>query len=164
MDNKNLTNESALDNPADLDTSVDYIQALNELRQNSVDRSKYDELRTENKRLINSIVNGQGIEVETPKQEADIQALRNKLFNTNEPLSSLEYVSTALELRKALIEKGETDPFLPQGAQISPTLEDINTANRVAEAFQSCVDYADGDGAVFVNELQRITNDVKIRR
>lgn len=160
MTEKELTNVSG---EIVEDNTQDYLTAINELKQNSVDRSKYEELRAENKRLINSIVNGTAVDVAQPKAEVDVQALRNKLFN-GEPLSNLEYVETALELRKALIEKGQADPFLPQGAQISPTQDDIATANRVAEALQGCVDYAEGDSAVFTNELQRITNDVRIRR
>lgn len=163
MVEKELTNVSALDNQVDTDTSADYIQALNELKQNSVDRSKYEELRAENKRLINSIVNGQAVETVQPKAEVNIQELRNKLFN-DEPLSNLEYVKTALELRDALIEKGETDPFLPQGSQISATNDDIATAENVASVLKECVEYAEGDSLVFTNELQRRTRDVKVRR
>ena len=40
------------------DTQVDYIEAIKNLKQNTVDRSKYDELKAENKKLLDSIVNG----------------------------------------------------------------------------------------------------------
>ena len=62
-----------------------------------------------------------------------------------------------------MIAEGKPDPFLPIGKQIMPTNEDIEAANRVAEVFQSCVDYAEGDSAVFTNELQRRTIDIKAR-
>ena len=145
------------------DNTQDYLAAINELKQNSVDRSKYDQLRAENKRLINSIVNGTAVDVEQPKSKPDIQALRNELFN-DEPKSNLEYITKALELRDALIENGETDPFLPQGAQITHTDEDVANANRLAEGLRHCVEYAEGDNQVFTNELQRITQDVRVRR
>ena len=58
------------------------------------------------------------------------------------------------------MDDGGIDPFLPIGNRISPTKEDIETANRVAEAFQSCIDYAEGDSQLFTQELQRITNDI----
>ena len=41
----------------------DYIAAINELKQNTVDRQKYDQLKAENKRLLDSIVNGQEIDI-----------------------------------------------------------------------------------------------------
>ena len=41
------------------DTSVDYISAINEIKQNSVDRAAYDKLRAENKQLLDTLVNGQ---------------------------------------------------------------------------------------------------------
>lgn len=160
MAEKELTNVSG---ETVEDNTQDYLTAINELKQNSVDRSKYEELRAENKRLINSIVNGTAVDVAQPKEKVDIQALRNELFN-DEPKTNLEYITKALELRDALIENGETDPFLPQGSQISATTDDINTANNVAEVLKACVEYADGDSLVFTNELQRLMNDVKIRR
>ena len=45
------------------DTQVDYIEAIKNLKQNTVDRSKYDELKAENKKLLDSIVNGQSVDV-----------------------------------------------------------------------------------------------------
>jgi hypothetical protein len=44
-----------------------------------------------------------------------------------------------------------------------PTDEDVRTAQKVADVLQECVDYAEGDSAVFTNELQRRLVDVKIR-
>ena len=143
------------------DNAMDYIDALNQLKQNSVEREKYEALRAENKKLLDSIVNGQTIEqtvVESPK---NIQEMRNSLFN--EENSNLDYITKALDLRDALIERGEPDPFLPYGKQIVPTEEDINAANRVAAVLKECVEYAEGDSAVFTNELQRRTLDVKVR-
>ena len=141
----------------------DYIAAINELKQNSVDRQKYDQLMAENKKLLNSIVNGQ--EMDVPKVEAkeSIDELRKDLFNNSSDLSNLEFISKALELRSALIAEGKPDPFLPVGNQIAPTDFDIQTAEKVANILQDCVDYAEGDSSVFTNELMRRTVDVKIR-
>ena len=145
------------------DMTPDYLAAINELKQNSVDRQKYEELKAENKKLLDSIVNGQ--EIEMPKQEVvrSIQELRTELFSGEKDLSNLEFVTDALELRKQLMAKGEPDPFLPVGNQITPTDSDIAAAEKVAQVLQECVDYAEGDSAVFTNELQRRTIDVKIR-
>ena len=97
----NVTGEGVVDN-------TDYIAAIKELKENSVDRSKYDALKAENKKLLDSIVNG----TEIAQQQSE---------------------------------------------------EKIATANKVADVLQQCVDYAEGDSAVFTNELQRRIVDVKIR-
>ena len=40
------------------DSTPDYLAAIKELKQNSVDRSEYDKLKAENKKLIDAVVNG----------------------------------------------------------------------------------------------------------
>lgn len=149
-----------LDNQVE-DTATDYISAINELKANSVDRAKYEQLRADNKRLLDSIVNGRVIDTPVAKPEVNIQELRNNLF-AKEGQSNLEYISNALKLREAIIAKGEPDPFLPCGTKTLPTEEDVSTANRVAAVMQECVDYAEGDSAVFTNELMRRTVDTGI--
>ena len=142
------------------DMTPDYLAAINELKQNSVDRSKYEELRAENKKLLDSIVNG--TEVALPAAEKkSIEELRANYLKEDQ--TNLEYITNALALREALIAEGKPDPFLPVGEQILPTDEDIATANKVAQVLQECVDYAEGDSNVFTNELQRRLVDVKIR-
>lgn len=137
-----------------------YIDALNQLKQNSVDRSKYDALKAENKKLLDSIVNG--TEIAQPVEEKkSIEELRANYLKREQ--SNLEYVTNALALREALIAEGKPDPFLPVGSQILPTDEDVTKANDVATVLKECVDYAEGDSDVFTNELQRRLVDVKIR-
>lgn len=144
------------------ETNVDYIEAINELKRKSVDKEKYDALRAENKKLIESIVNGQSVEVEAqPINKRSAKDIRNELFNTAE-LSNLEYVEKALELRDAVLEEKGVDIFVGAGHKLNPSQEDYETANRVAETFKQCIDYAQGDSEVFTNELMRKTNDVKL--
>lgn len=156
QENQNLTNESGtvVDN-------TDYIAAIQELKQNSVDRAKYDQLRAENKKLLDSIVNGSSVEMPAVEEKKSIEELRAEYLKEDQ--TNLEYISNALKLREALIESGEPDPFLPIGSQILPTDEDIATANKVADVLKECIEYAEGDSAVFTNELQRRLVDVKIR-
>jgi len=158
MEEKNLNSVSS-ETTGEIDNNQ-YIDALNQLKQNTVDRSKYEELKAENKKLLDSIVNGQELDIELPKT-TDVQTLRNELFTENSGLSNLEYAEKALALRSALIEEGKPDPFVPVGAQYQPTNEDISTAQKVADVLQECIDYAEGDNVVFTNELQRRTINVK---
>lgn len=142
------------------DMTPDYLAAINELKQNSVDRSKYEELKAENKKLLDSIVNG--TEVALPREDKkSIEELRANYLKEDQ--SNLEYISNTLKLREALMAEGKPDPFLPVGEQILPTDEDVAAAQKVADVLQECVDYAEGDSNVFTNELQRRLVDVKIR-
>lgn len=142
------------------DMTPDYLAAINELKQNSVNREDYNKLKAENKKLLDSIVNGVPVEVQSPQRKS-IEELRAAYLKEDQ--TNLEYISNALKLREALISEGKPDPFLPIGEQILPTDEDVAAANKVASVLQECVDYAEGDSAVFTNELQRRLVDVKIR-
>ena len=149
------------------DNTQDYLAAIKELKQNSVNRSEYDKLRAENKKLIDAVVNGQPGQEEpvvSKHSKEQIDDLRNELFNSPRELNNLEYITKAMELREALIENGEPDPFLPVGKQISPTRDDLEGAEKVAQVYKECIDYAEGDSEVFTNELMRRTRDVKLPR
>lgn len=150
MDEQNLTNVSAQQN---VDDGVDYISAINEIKQNSVSKEAYDKLKKENKQLLDSLVNGKEIELES--KPVDVNELRKKLFNPDGSLSNLDYVSTALQLRDALIEQGEPDPFLPVGEKVVISDDDIAKAENVASVLQDMVDIADGNNVVFNQEYQR---------
>lgn len=149
------------------DNTQDYLAAIKELKEKSVDRSEYDKLRAENKKLIDAVVNGQPGQEEpafTKHSKEQIDELRNDLFNSPRELNNLEYITKAMELREALMENGEPDPFLPVGKQISPTRDDLEGAEKVAQVYRECIEYAEGDSEVFTNELMRRTRDVKLPR
>ena len=139
------------------DNTQDYLAAIKELKENSVDRSEYDKLKAENKKLINAVVNGQPADdVDGKSQVRQTEQIREELFNREH--SNLEYVKLALELREALMSEGKPDPFLPMGSQIAPTADDVEKAEKVAQVYQECIDYADGDSKLFTQELMRRTN------
>ena len=149
------------------DNTQDYLAAIKELKEKSVDRSEYDKLRAENKRLIDAVVNGQPGQEEqvvVRHSKEQIDELRNDLFNSPRELNNLEFITKTMELREALMENGEPDPFLPVGKQISPTRDDIEGAEKVAQVYKECIEYAEGDSEVFTNELMRRTRDVKLPR
>lgn len=138
------------------DNTQDYLAAIKELKENSVDRSEYDKLKAENKKLIDAVVNGQPGDVESKPQLRDPAAIREELFNHEH--NNLDYVKLALELRSSLIAEGKPDPFLPMGSQIAPTADDVEKAEKVAQVYQECIDYAEGDSKLFTQELMRRTN------
>ena len=136
-----------------------YIEAIKEMKANTVDNEAYLKLKEENKQLLNSLVNGEEIKGQEPEQKECIEELRSKLFGTKrKDLNNLDFVENALKLRNALMEDGQTDPFVPNGSKIKPTDEDFAKAKKVADTLQECVDYADGDPDVFTDELKRRIN------
>ena len=63
------------------DNTQDYINAIKDLKQNSVNRSEYEKLRAENKKLIDAVVNGQSgqeVPVFTKHSKEQIDDLRNE--------------------------------------------------------------------------------------
>lgn len=136
-----------------------YIEAIKEMKANTVDKEAYRKLQEENKQLLNSLVNGETIETENAEQKESIEELRTKLFGTKrKDLTNLEFVENSLKLRDALMESGEMDPFVPVGSKIKPTDEDFAKAKKVAEVLRECVDYAEGNPDVFTDELKRRIN------
>lgn len=144
------------------DPQQDYLEAIKNLKQNTVDKAKYEQSEAERKRLLNMVVNGQTVDVPEEPKHREINVIRNELFNQEH--NNLDYIKLSLELRNALIAEGQPDPFLPYGRQISPTREDEEIAEKVAQVYQECVDFAEGDSELFTNELMRRTKDVKIRK
>ena len=146
------------------DNTNDYIAQIKNLKENSVSKDDYNKLKADNKKLIDALANGTQMDVVESKVSAveNINNLRKKLFSKGSNLDNLEYCKTAVELRDALIENGERDPFLPFGHNVVATDSDNETANRVATIMKECIDYADGDSDIFTNELQRRTVDVVI--
>lgn len=137
-------------------TETNYIEALEQMRNNTVPKEDYLKVIEENKKLLDAIVNGQKIEVEE-EPEVDVDALRSDLFNKE--MTNLEYAEKTLKLREELLKRGKRDPFLPNGHNYVANEFDQNEADRAAGALQHCIDTAKGDPAIFQNELQRILVD-----
>ena len=145
------------------DMTQDYVAAIKELKENSVDRSKYDALKAENKKLLSSLINGEDIGSQPVEEKESIEDLRRKVFH-NPDQTNLEYVTNVLKLREAIMEEGHPDPFVASSSQYTPTLVDYDTANRVATVLQEMVDVADGNPDVFLNEYQRRVRETNIPR
>lgn len=155
-------NENVNDNENVVEEEFDVVKEVNDLKKNSVPKEEYDKVVEKNNQLLKSIINGdvEGLDLPEPDNSSndnieEIKKCRNDLANSE--LNNLDYIKTALKLRRAVIaEYGEEkDPFLPTGHDVVVTKEDIETANKVADIFQELVDEADGDSAYFTNNLQR---------
>lgn len=156
MDNEQMT--------TNLGMEEDYLNTIQEMKKNTVSREAYDKMRDENKRLLETIVSGRQIENPEPQpQRRSVEEIRNELFGGRDH-SNLRYAELSLELRDAVLAEGGIDTFVPRGKKIKATPEDYESAERVAAGLRHCIEYAQGDSEIFTNELQRITDDVVIRR
>lgn len=144
----------------------DYIETIQKLKETTVSRDDYDRVKAENKKLLDVVVNGNkaSLEQTPPPARPDIKKLREELLNTNNNMSNLEYVEKSLQLRDALIESGQPDPFMPIGHNVQPTEEQARAIERTVDVFRDCIDRAQGDSGVFTAELQRRMRDTTIRR
>ena len=161
MADEKLNNEQTVDNSTD--TSLDYIEAIKTLKETTVEKSAYDSLRAENKKLLQSLVNGETIEPQNKVLNEDIDTLRKRVL-TDESLTNLEYWDNVLKLRSALLKRGDEDPFVPQGNKVSATAADYAKAEKVATIMQEMVDNSEGDPNVFLNEFQRRVKDTQIKK
>lgn len=139
-------------------TAIDYIEAIDKLKTNSVPKEEYDKLKEEHKQLLNAYVEGTeyaGEDLKAKENAPTLKEIESKLFAEDNRLSNLEYAKLSLEHRNRVLEQTGKDEYLPYGDKIMPTNEDAEAANRVAETLQHCIEYAQGDSQVFTNELQR---------
>ena len=156
LNNQNLTSDSSQEGNT-TETEFDPIQAINELKQNTVSKEEYNKVKAEKDKYLKALIEGSQV-ADEKKEPVDVDALRKSLFT--EDLDNLTFAKKALELRDELIDKQGIDIFVGRGNKYAPTQADYEAAQRVADAFQSCVDVADGDSEIFTRELMRITNDV----
>lgn len=150
---------------SNVDTTQDYISAINEIKQNTVSKEAYNKVVEDNRKLLDSLVHGtdNGQDQEQKPKEPDIDELREELYGVNRnDMTNYEYVDKTLQLRKAIMDKGGVDPFVPAGRKIQPSLEDFQKAQNVADVLQEQVDDVKnnygGDPSIFNDKLSRIIN------
>lgn len=159
MEEKDLTSVTSQEGET-TETEFDPVQAINELKQNSVSKEMYNKVVEEKNKYLKALIDGNQVAEAQPKEPVDIDALRSDLFSGKKDLSNLEYAQKALELRNALIDSEGVDIFVGRGSKLTPTNEDYEAAQRVADTFQQCIDVAQGDSEIFTRELMRLTEDV----
>lgn len=130
-----------------------YIDAIRDLKENSVDRKLYQKLKDERDSLIKSLTNGTDFATAETAQVRSLAECRED-FRTPST-SQCEYVEKVLALREAAIKAGQSDPFVAEGHHVKPTAYDYQRAQEIADIYRECLDYAEGDDKVFMNEIQR---------
>lgn len=132
-----------------------YIDAINNLKSNSVSKDAYNKLVEENKNLLQSLVNGSQVSAdEAPVEEKDLMQLRRELFKPEKELSDIEYVEKALELRARVLEETGEDCFVAKAHGYTPGYDAFQSAEKTAAVFQECLDEANGSNERFISALQ----------
>ena len=158
MEVNEILNSESANEVNTTETEFDPVQAINELKQNSVSKEKYEAVIAERNKYLKALIDGNQVAEAQPKEPVDVDALRRDLFGRE--LSDLDYAKNALELRNELIDREGVDIFVGKGSKLTPDASDYEAAQRVADAFESCIEVADGDSEIFKRELMRITDDI----
>lgn len=139
----------------------DPVAEIKAIKDNTVPKEDYDKIVAEKDKYLKALI--EGAQVDSPAAEpADVKQLRADLFGNGEELDNLTYCRKALELREALIEQEGVDIFVGRGSKLTPTAEDYEAAQRVADVMQTCIDESNGDSSVFTAMLMSKTKDVVI--
>ena len=155
MQEEQLNSVSTQENVAD--NSSNYIEAIKEMKANSVSKDAYIKLQEENKKLLESLIKGDTIEAPkaaAPEWKVDLAALRKHLSEAESPIDQCK---TSLKLHEETLKQTGVNDYLPNGKKIRPTKEDEEKAELFISTIKECIDYADGDDQLFIQELQRRT-------
>lgn len=158
-------NKNPSETTSEESSGVDYIEALKKMKENSVSKEQYAKLQEENKKLLQSLINGE--EIEAPRQEGyevsdeEFKKLVSEVAPRDSlvDLSNLAVAEKTLKIRKAILERGGNDIFTPKTRDGKVSDDAIDSAESVAAALQSAIEYAEGDSELFTNELQRMMTD-----
>ena len=139
---------------------MNYAEVIKNLKETTVSREEYNRVMNENKTLANALATSPAkstddAEVELPTDEY-IDGLRKKLFKINGSLSNREFIKTSLDLRDALMARGERDPFLPVNKEYIDNPSDMAAVNNLANGLREIVEYSGNDDALFNSELKRV--------
>lgn len=127
------------------------VDIITEMRNNTVPKDKYNKLKEDNEKLMRALANGESIQVEPPKT-ANIEELRKEYFSF-EGKTDVQVAKDILALREAIMERGDQDPFLPNGRGAQITEQDRHDAQAVADLLQYALDNSGDDNAVFLAQF-----------
>ena len=142
-----------------------YIEQLAKLKASSVSKEEYDKLKADNKQMLDILFSGaaptsshESEKVDSKARETEIQELRNELYSGRYEGTDLDYATKVLRLRKLLMESGKPDPAVSSGQKTAPEEYDYENCESICNQIQECIDYAQGDDALFRAEMMRKVN------
>lgn len=151
-----MADEEIKRNEEDVVDNTDYIAAIKELKENSVEKGKYDTLKAENKKLLDALVNGSDIDTESSQPELKSRLEYYKAYKENNFTTDLDYWTNFLNLREATIREYGKDPLVtgnygltPEGEKVEPAYGEQEAMDNLCNGVAQMIDEADGDPNVF---------------
>lgn len=146
--------EKTIESATEGSTTQDLVQALNELKANSVSKEEYNKIREDNRVLLNNIVNGVQQPATADVSKPSVAELRDKL---NHSKNDLEYTETFLQLRDQAIEDTGRDPTA--NYSVDNIDYELEQAQTVADTLKECIALAEGSPEVFKAQLMSRLDD-----
>lgn len=150
-----MTNSVSGNENVEQDTN-NYIEAIKEMKANSVSRDSYDKLKEDNRQLLEALINGGQIDI--PTAEEPTMSAQEAIDNFHQlagrkkgrPLDC-EFATEALKMRDIVLQEKGEDVFLPS----NPTDVDYKNAADVVAFLSYLVEVSDGNNEVFEREMNR---------
>lgn len=128
-------------------------------------REKIAALEKQNKELLqakatfyDAVLNGNQPQPSNGAEDRTVEQCRKDLIAAREK-TNLEYCEAMIALDDACIREQGISCFLPQGKDVTPTADEMNTREKFRSVIEECIEIADGDPGVFNNELMRRTKE-----
>lgn len=157
--------KEVVENVTEKEPTKSLVEQVKDLKENSVSKEEYAKLEETNKELMAALIDGKQVSTNQPEAEkVDIFGLVKEMREMDNTSLDIDYCKKALEYRNAVIEQygEENDPFCPTQARFTPTSEDKEKAQNVADVMQQCIEEANGNNAVFIALMQERTRDVRL--
>lgn len=150
------------ENEVVVNPNEDYLEVIKDMKKNSVPRAEYDKIREENKRLLNSLVNGDDVEIpsqeeepETPQKRTEeelkksISETCSKLFVEDNSMTNLECAKQIIKYHDDMLELTGNDPFENSGGKFLTSENDKSSPKRTYEYLKNCVEQSQDDPTAF---------------
>ena len=150
--------------PEIADTDSDLVEALKQLKANSVNKDDYNKLKEDNKKLIDALVNGDQITNVQPQAQRSEEEIKQSILNHKG--SDMEIAKDIMELYNLKKEQGE-NIFISTSHNLSPSeLQDAEyNAEAVARCLEDSIEYCEGDPSKFHSYFNsKIAESSRIKR
>ena len=134
-----------------------YIEALREMKENSVPKDDFLKLKAENRKLLNSLANGDySSQKEEVKEELPTRIECLKKYRANNFSNDLEYWKNICDLRDATIREYGKDPTVtgaygvtPEGDKLDPAYGEVEEMEAQFNTIKAIINEANGSPEQF---------------
>lgn len=134
-----------------------YLDAIKDLKANTVSKASYDALQADNKRLLDAVINGIPTS-DQPKEEEKIPSRKEcyEKYMKNEFSSDLDYWKNIVALRDATIKEYGKDPCVtgnfgttPNGDKLAAEYGEAESVEDEFNTLKAIINESNNDPATF---------------